>query len=175
MSKQTTLQRVSDDIGRGYLGTARDRLHGLLGIYPDDLSLRSRLAEVYWQLRHPGLAGLYWFLDPERNDDIRTAIAEFERECGGDPWILLTRLKLRWNPDEMPDGFAKEQIRELLDQCRKKYKRVPEFPTGRGPGQRKRKPNQFKDAIAALGCGLVVFVVLFLLVMGVIQVVIWFK
>lgn len=175
MSKEATLQRVAADIKRGYLGTARDRLHGLIASYPEDLSLRARLADLYWQLRHPGMAGLYWFLEPKRNDDIKTAIAEFERECGGDPWIMLTRLKLRWNPDEMPDGFAKGQILELLDQCRKKYKRVPEFPMGRGPDNRKRGPNQFKDSAAALGCGLVVFVVLFLLVMGVIQVVSWFK
>jgi len=173
--KQTTLQRVSDDIERGYLGTARDRLHGLLATYPDDLSLRVRLAEVYWQLRHPGMAGLYWFLDAERNDDTQAAITEFERECGGDPWIILTRLKLRWDPDEMSDGFAKRQIAELLEQCRKKYKRVPEFRAGRGPDQRECKPNKFKGAVGAVGCGLVIFVALFLLGVGVSQVVSWFR
>ncbi len=175
MSKQTTLRRVRDDIQRGYLGTARDRLHGLVASYPDDLSLRPRLAEVYWQLRHPGMAGLYWFLDPKRNDDIRTAIAEFERACGGDPWIMLTRLKLRANPDQMPDGFAKEQILQLHDHCLRKYKRVPQFPAGRGPDRGEKKPNGFKDSAAALGCGLVVAGILFLLVAGVFQVVTWFR
>ena len=117
MPKETTLKRVSDDTKRGYLGTARDRLHGLLATYPDDLSLRPPLAQIYWQLRHPGMAGLYWFLDHERNDDIRTAIAEFERECGGDPWIMLTRLKIKWEPEGMPDGFDR-LIRKARQQAR---------------------------------------------------------
>jgi hypothetical protein len=175
MPKEDTLKRVRDDIRRGYLGSARDRLHGLLATYPDDLSIRSQLAEVYWQLRHPGMAGLYWFLAPERNDDIRTALAEFERECGGDPWIMLTRLKLRWNPEEMPDGFAKQQLVGLLDQCRKKHKRVPKFRTGYGPDQKDRKPAQFTNSVLAVGCGLIVFVVLCLLVIGLVQVVSWFR
>jgi hypothetical protein len=102
MSKQTTLQRVSDDIKRGYLGSARDRLHGLLASYPDDLSLRSRLADIYWQLRHPGMAGLYWFLESTRTEDIKRAIAEFERESGGDPWTILTRLKIKWESSSLP-------------------------------------------------------------------------
>jgi hypothetical protein len=175
MPKETTLQRIRDDIKRGSLGNARDRLHGLLATYPDDLSLRTRLAEVYWQLRHPGMAGLYWFLAPERNDDIQTAITEFERECGGDPWIMLTRLKLRWNPEFMPDGFAKQQIFELLDRCRKKYNRVPDFPLGFETEQRVRSSNRFTDSVSIAGCGLIVLVVLFLLVMGIVQVVSWFR
>jgi hypothetical protein len=174
MSKQTTLHRVGDDIRRGYFGTARNRLHGLLATYPDDLSLRPRLAEVYWQLRHPGMAGRYWFLASERNEDICTAIAEFERECGGDPWIMLARLKLPQHPDQMPDGFAKSQALELLDLCRKKHRRVPAFPSGRGPAEGQRKPSRLMASARTLGCGLVAFAVLFLLAMGVVQVVIWF-
>ena len=174
MPKQKTLQRISDDIRGGNLGKARDRLHSLLAAYPEDLSLRPRLANVYQQLHHPGMAGRYWFLDARRTRDIENAVAEFKRECGGDPWIMLARLKLRIHPEEMPEGFAKNQIFELLEQCRKKYKRTPDLCTGRIPAHREKDTNRFMDSIFAVGCGLVVFVVFFLMVSGVIQVIRWF-
>jgi hypothetical protein len=54
MGKETALRRVEEDIARGDLGKARDRLHGLLKDYPDDLALRTRLAEVYARQQQSG-------------------------------------------------------------------------------------------------------------------------
>ena len=174
MTKKPALQRVDDDIRRGYLGSARNRLHGLIAENPRDLSLRPRLAEIYWQLRHPAMAGLYWFLDSKRNDDIRTAIAEFERECGGDPWIMLRRFKLGWNIADMPDGFAKEQLHLLADQCLAKHKRLLPLPAGLSADKRKKKPTRLRELAMLLGCGLLAFVLLCLMLAGVVQFVIWF-
>ena len=55
--KSPALTRVLEDIHRGDLGKARDRLHGLVARFPDDLSLRTRLAEVYSELKYPRMAG----------------------------------------------------------------------------------------------------------------------
>ncbi len=67
MSKERTLERVEAEIAGGDLGKARDRLHGLIRTYPDDISLRSRLASIYWKLQYPHMAGCYWFLEENQN------------------------------------------------------------------------------------------------------------
>ncbi len=66
MSKPETLRKVEYDIRNGNLGLARDRLHGLMLSYPDDLNLRVRLGEVYSMLQQPVMAGRYWYLVAEK-------------------------------------------------------------------------------------------------------------
>ena len=63
MPIEETWARIEDEIAARDLGKARDRLHGLLVTYPEDLAIRHRLGEVYWMLGHPAMAGRYWYLE----------------------------------------------------------------------------------------------------------------
>ena len=53
MAKDDVLKRIYSDIEAGDLGKARDRLHGLLYTYPNDLHIRELLGDVYWRLQFP--------------------------------------------------------------------------------------------------------------------------
>ncbi len=55
-----TLKKIEEDILKNDLGKARDRLHGLISTYPNDLELRKKLGEIYFELKHPSMAGRYW-------------------------------------------------------------------------------------------------------------------
>ena len=66
MSKDSTLKKVEYDVSQGDFGKARDRLHSLIGTYPDDLSLRSELARIYAKLQYPIMAGRYWYLEESK-------------------------------------------------------------------------------------------------------------
>lgn len=114
--KEATLERIESEIAAGDLGKARDRLQGLIGTYPDDLALRSRLAEVYWKLQYPAMAGCYWYLEENQTNDTRRAIAAFEKRCGNDPWIIWQRLKFKGDPEELPT-FARQRLQLLLVRC----------------------------------------------------------
>lgn len=126
MSLQQTLQRVERDIAAGNLGRARDRLHGLVWQYPDDLSLRERLAEVYWQLQFPAMAGCYWYLHEPSTEARQRAVREFEHACGNDPLHLLTRLKFRGDPERLPP-YARDKLERLQRECQRKYGKYPVF------------------------------------------------
>jgi hypothetical protein len=173
MPKQATLRRVREDIRQGDLGRARDRMQGLIATYPQDLSLRPDLAEIYWQLRHPSMAGLYWYLEPEQTEEIQTAIAAFERECGGDPWIMLRRLKIRWDPDEMPEGFAKQRISELTEASRTKHGIVPVFSQS-GTQSAHTSASRRNGLLLRIGCALVTLTIVSLSILGVVQIAGWF-
>ncbi|MFF1508958.1 DUF6584 family protein [Streptomyces sp. NPDC058326] len=47
MPVPNTLARVDEDLTAGRVPMARQRLRGLISSYPQDLTLRRRLAEVY--------------------------------------------------------------------------------------------------------------------------------
>jgi hypothetical protein len=87
--KEKTLRRIEQDIVSGDYGKARDRLHGLLGSYPHDLSLRRMLGDIYWHLQYPVMAGRYWYLEEEKTPAMSVACAAFERSCGSDPVQIL--------------------------------------------------------------------------------------
>jgi hypothetical protein len=45
---EKTLQLIDDEIRRGRLGKARDRLHGLLSNDLCNPALRRKMGEIYW-------------------------------------------------------------------------------------------------------------------------------
>ena len=96
------LSRVQDDLDRGDLGQARDRLHGLIAQYSEDLSLRARLAEVYAELRYPRMAGRYWYLEGDKSPQMQEACRAFEESCGRDALQMLLAIKFRGDPTALP-------------------------------------------------------------------------
>lgn len=161
MALQEALQRVQEDIAAGNLGRARDRLHGLVWQYPNDLSLRARLAEVYWQLQFPAMAGCYWYLHEPTTEAMRHAIAEFERSCKGDPLHMLLRLKFRGNPKELPP-YARHQLERLQQQCQRKYGKYPIF---QAKSKQFTSPN-WQHRLATGGCILALIALFGLALLG---------
>lgn len=106
MSLQTTLQKVDEAIASGDYGLARDRLQGLLATYPDDLTVRRRLGDVYWKLQNPAMAGRYWYLEPNSSPDVVVAREAFERSCGNSAERMLRFLKFKGSIDAMRDTPA---------------------------------------------------------------------
>ncbi|MFC7371404.1 DUF6584 family protein [Fictibacillus iocasae] len=87
------LKRVEEDIAAGDLGKARDRLHGLLSTYPDNLEIRKKLGDVYHQLQDPAMAGRYWYLEKEKTPEMQAACEKFEKAHGYKPDRVERALK----------------------------------------------------------------------------------
>jgi hypothetical protein len=119
MAKEETLEKVGRDIERGDLGKARDRLHGLLTAYPDDLALRRRLGEVYARLQQPSMAGRYWYLEGERAPEMDAAVGAFEQEAGKDATVILSRLRFRGDAARLPT-YARDKLAVLEEARRRK-------------------------------------------------------
>ena len=168
MAKEDTLRRVQTDIEAGNIGRARDRLHGLIWQYPNDLSLRARLAEVYWQLRFPAMAGCYWYLEEPASDKIREAQAEFERFCGRDPLHMLQRLKFRGDAASMPP-YAREKLLGLQRDCERKHGCYPDF--SKKPAY--RRTGGWKEQVVPWGCVAGIAAVLVLAAIGLVRVLQW--
>ncbi len=121
MSKEQTLEKINADILAGDFGKARDRLLGLIATYPDDLSLRRNLGDIYGELRYPAMAGRYWYLEANRTPEMQRACEAFERACGQDPLQILLALKFRGDLQSVQDSYARTTLLALRERVKQKH------------------------------------------------------
>jgi hypothetical protein len=130
------LRRSRADIRRGDLGRARERLHGLLSSYPDNLDLRKRLGEVYWALQMPAMAGRYWYLVKDKDERMQKACRAFEKTCKQDAARMLMDIKFRGEIAVLRDTYARETLERLTQEAIKNTSWYPYYLE-----YRKKKPR----------------------------------
>ena len=172
MTKASTLERVKVDVSRGDLGKARDRLHGLIQTYPNDLDLRSQLAELYWKLQYPHMAGCYWYLEETQSDEARQAVELFEKRCGNEPWVIWHWIKFKGDPDSIPE-FAKHKLDYIISECKRKYGNYPEISSGKIEVKQTKK-QKISNAMSCFGYIAVLLCILFTIITGIRAIVGWF-
>ncbi|MCB8933763.1 MAG: hypothetical protein M9921_09465 [Fimbriimonadaceae bacterium] len=166
MSKETTLARIDEEIRQGRLGVARDRLHGLVGSYPEDLALRKKLGDLYWSLGYPASAGQYWFLVPEPGEHAEEAFAAFLHSCQHDPRIVLKRLRLRGVAASSFEPMVRERVEAQKDRFRKTYGTEPPSDSIYQPRQR---------TVESGACCLFLALIVILAGIGFVQVLGWLR
>ncbi|MBI5361163.1 MAG: DNA helicase [Planctomycetes bacterium] len=162
MSKESTLKKIKDDIARGDLGKARDRLHGLIHAYPDDPKLRILLGEIYHNLQFPAMAGRYWYLEENKTPEMQSACEAFEKDRGMDPFRILAALQFRGDYKCLNE-FARTKIHALENESSKKHIRASELKPAGKPSKRKKivVPDW-----ASSGCMILIIVILLLAIIG---------
>lgn len=146
MSKSNLLRQAKADIAAGQLGMARQRLHTLVQLFPDDLSLRRCLGDVYGKLQYPERAGCYWYLEEKKTPEMEVACEKFEKACGRKPYSILRALKLKGGPDSLPLGYARTLLEELS-------KHAPDyrFPIHK-PQPQPVDTSRFGETVLKYGC-----------------------
>ena len=172
MSLEQTLARIEAEIAAGDLGSARDRLHGLLVTFPDRLDLRERLGDVYWRLQQPAMAGRYWYLHEQSSPERAAAIERFARAFGNDPLQMLCALKFRGTLESIKDTLAQQKLLELRD--RAKACHGCDYRFGAVGRERFRPcPQSLLGTTGGLGCTLLATGLAVLAIIGVITVIGW--
>lgn len=113
MPLRDTLARVDADLAAGRVPVARQRLRGLVSSFPNDLTLRRRLAEVYRLYAEPAEAGRWMYLEQDR-DEAETAA--FEARYRTAPQRMRA---LAWQGPESRarTTFAREQLAAVRAAC----------------------------------------------------------
>ncbi len=172
MPLSQTLQKVEDDIQQGDLGKAVGRLHGLIATYPDDLALREKLGSLYWRLQMPGMAGRYWYLVENKDENMQRACQGFEEAFGHDPVRILFAIKFKGDTAAIQDTYAGRVLAELARSARKKhpwYDRFRARASARNPHPApKSLPNKARDFFIMLGCIVATVLLLLLILVGLI-------
>lgn len=156
MARDRTLERCREEIARGELWKARDRLHGLFVTCYFDPEVADLLADVYWRMGDFPQAGKYWML-LERDDERARAAREAFAARFPDPVARVNQLPIRRRGPAFPPA-VRARIEAL----------AAETGFTGTPGDEARPPNYadekgFKNAVIQLGCFFLIAVLLGLL------------
>ncbi|MCU7826074.1 DUF6584 family protein [Kitasatospora sp. DSM 101779] len=171
MTVETTLAKADADLRAGRTPVARQRLRGLVGSCPADLTARRRLAEVYRLYGEPAEAGRWAYLDEDR-DPAETAAFEARY---ADP--VERMLALAWRGPEA--GAATATARARLAEVREAASAHLGRPIDVWSVQVTRRPagaEEQKDRTETLFCAGFAVIGLFLLgltVLGAVTAVGW--
>lgn len=176
MARNDTLKKIYSEIEAGNLGKARDRLHGLMVTYPDDIHIRELLGDLYWRMHLPAMAGRYWYLTETSGVHVETARIAFEKSFGNDPIRIMIALKFRGDPDKLSDQAQKRIDALQEDHIRRHGNRFNWTKAGKeiwrkkyNGGENGKTPIECSVMIAILI--LIAIILLILIVLGVVWVV----
>ena len=173
MSLQQTLERVDLDIKNGNLGKARERLLGLLVSFPDDLSLRKRLGDIFWKLQYPGMAGKYWYLEEEKTTEMELACGILEKQNGNDPLHILLALKFRGDIQTIENDYAGKVLLDLHKCSKERHPNGVYFDFRKKGKSKFYSHDKHERKNISIGCIIITLLAFSMMVIGLIAVVIW--
>ena len=145
MSRERTLEKCRDEIARGELWKARDRLQGLFVTCYFDPVIADLLADVYFRMGDLPQAGKFWMLVERDDERAQAARAAFAARFP-DPVARVNQLPLRKHFRKFPPAVL-ARIEALAAQT---------GLTG-DPSREERRPGHageadFKNGVIQLGC-----------------------
>jgi hypothetical protein len=155
MPLRETLARVDEELAVGRVPSARQRLRGLVSSFPQDLTLRCRLAEVYRLYGDAAEAGRWMYLDEDRNAD---ETAAFEARYGS-PRRRMKALAWHGPETEAATAFAEGQLTAVRAACAEELGRPVDWndPASyrddlEGEDEAPSRPWTLSGVLAGAGC-----------------------
>ncbi len=148
MPLEDTLARVDADLAAGRVPAARRRLRGLVSSFPDDLTLRRRLAEVYRRYEEPAEAGRWMYLEEDR-DAAETAAFEARYATSA------ARMRaLGWKGSEAlaRTPFARGQLAAVRTACSQDAGRPVDWDAVPSAGDEAGRRRSLTSCLAGAGC-----------------------
>ncbi|HBY07577.1 MAG TPA: DNA helicase [Chloroflexi bacterium] len=173
MPIEQTLDKIQQDMATGDYGKARDRLHGLLSTYPENLALRRQLGEIYWQLHYPTMAGRYWYLEEDKSAKMVTAVKAFEQSCGNQALKILQALKFQGRLESLTEVYAQTKLQTLQAQVKTEYGFVLDFQKQSVKKAYRTQSRNKQSKIWQIGCLAGLIIALVLMVIGLLTTVSW--
>lgn len=161
MGLQNTLVSIEVDVEKGLKYKATQRLRSLITTYPNDLSLRERLAELYYQSGFLDMAGLYWFLTEPTDERIQLAVSVYESSVSHSSQKILADIKYRGHRNQLSD-YGLQKLTQL------------EATVSKGAGiksnkQKNQRLNQIGETIFEKGCLVFLALLLVLCLLGLVN------
>lgn len=145
-----TLRRIEDDIKNDDLGKARDRLHGLISTFPNELQLRKKLGDVYIELKYPAMAGRYWYLEKNKTPKMVKACNEFENSMGNDINKIARAIKYKGDIDILKELELDPALLSIQHKVKEKLVEGPE------------NPIEHKHKLIIIGClSIIILIIIF--------------
>jgi hypothetical protein len=156
MPLDMTLARVEDDLARGDLSMARQRLRSLVDAFPQRLDLRVRLADVYRAMGEPAQAGRWRYLSQPRDKTDEAEIDAFIRAHDRRAGAMAGEIGYRGRVDQVVDDYARARLQELRSQALRQDGIWMEHDERGEPHMRMSAKERLIGGLVALAIGLFV-------------------
>ncbi|UAL54712.1 MULTISPECIES: DUF6584 family protein [Metabacillus] len=148
-----TIKKIEEDIKKNDLGKARDRLHGLISTYPNELELRRKLGDIYFTLKYPSMAGRYWYLEKNKTPEMIQACIQFEKTMGNDPFLIARALKFKGDNEILKNLELDQVISPVQDKVKEKLQEEPD--------------DSLYDKLFVIGCFSIIILTILFAIIGV--------
>ncbi len=122
----TIFYRIDEDLKAGRKKKACDRLRNLINEFPDDISLREKLGQIYYDSGFKDEAGKFWILSELQNFDMKEAVDIYRNSLSNSGNAILKDIVFRGDKNQLSE-YLKNILSELESDSFRKTKHIPEF------------------------------------------------
>lgn len=167
---KTKLDKIDTLIAIGLKQRAAQRLHSLVGHYPDEAEIWHKLAEMYYDSGFYDAAGKYWIFTEPTEKRISKCVELYEKSVNHSGNQILTELVYRGDRTKLSE-YGKKKLEALEADSKLKTGVVPEF------GRNRLEPKKsvpvpeltLKQKITEKAIYGFILCILFLMVLGVVN------
>lgn len=139
--------RIEEDLKKGRKKKACDRLRNLINEFPDDISLREKLGQIYYDSGFKDEAGKFWILSEPQSFEMKEAVEIYRSSLSNSGNAILKDIVFRGDKNQLSE-YATNILKELEYDSLKKAKHIPDFkPKKREKGNYKETQNSFFSGI----------------------------
>ncbi|UEQ75967.1 DUF6584 family protein [Chryseobacterium arthrosphaerae] len=152
--------RIDKDMKEGRKKKACDRLRNMINQFPDDLSLRKKLGQIYYEAGFLDEAGKFWILSEPENDEMKNAVGIYRKSLSNSGNAILKDIVFRGNKAHLNE-YAMKIFADLEADSLKRTNHIPDFkPKTREKGNYSESAakNSFPETV--LFCLLIGLVIL---------------
>ncbi|RQO41653.1 hypothetical protein DBR39_03230 [Chryseobacterium sp. KBW03] len=120
------LYRIEEDIKEGRKKKACDRLRNMINQFPNDISLRKKLGQVYFDAGFLDEAGKFWILSTPENHEMENAVEIYRKSLSNSGNAILKDIIFRGDKGLLNE-YAIKIITELEQHSLKTTKHIPVF------------------------------------------------
>ena len=174
MSLKKILLKVDSEFENGLRYKATDRLRNLIQEYPNNIELRNKLAEFYYESGFLDSAGKYWILTEPTDDRIRKCVEIYKKSVNYSGNRILTELVFRGEKSKLPK-YAQQKLSELELDSKKKVNHIPKFypKSNTQKSNNSENKNNFKEKLIGLIFFSAIALIVILIIVGLISVINW--
>lgn len=170
---RSSSQKVNYDLEQGRKYKATLRLRNLINEFPNDLTLRNKLAEIYYESGFLDEAGKFWILSENRNSEINRCIEIYKNSVNNSGNQILKDIVFRGDKTKL-SFHLQSTLNELEKDSFEKTKNIPNFQPKKNYLEKDIYKETIKDKlIKYLFFGFLLFIVL-LIILGFVKLIEWF-
>ena len=173
MNLQEKINLIDEEVAEGLKLKSADRLRNLINEYPNELSIRERLAKLYYESGFLDAAGRYWVLTEPTDDRIKDATEIYLNSVNHSGTQILRDITFRGNKNELPE-YARNKLNEFEADSKLKSNYIPVFKPKHQKERNKSKPREtFRDKLIRWSLLGILLLIVVLMIIGFVVIVKW--